>query len=96
MSGSESVTLTVSTMASHTHQLIGTSAAATSATPAAGLQLASAGTGIEIYAASGTAAPLASAAIGMAAGGAQPHENRQPFQVINYIIAAYGLYPSQS
>ena len=30
------------------------------------------------------------------AGYGQPHENRQPFQVINYIICLAGLYPSQS
>ena len=26
-------------------------------------------------------------------GGGQPHENRQPFLVLNYIIATRGVYP---
>jgi len=30
------------------------------------------------------------------AGGGQPHENRQPFLVVNYIIALEGTYPSRS
>ncbi len=29
-------------------------------------------------------------------GGNQPHENRMPFQVINFIIALVGIYPSQN
>jgi microcystin-dependent protein len=29
-------------------------------------------------------------------GGNQPHENRQPFVVVNYIIATTGVFPSQS
>lgn len=28
-------------------------------------------------------------------GGSQPHENRQPFVVMNYIIAVTGIFPSQ-
>jgi microcystin-dependent protein len=29
-------------------------------------------------------------------GGSQPHDNMVPFQVINFIISLYGVYPSQS
>lgn len=29
-------------------------------------------------------------------GGSQPHENRQPFLVVRYIIALEGIYPSRS
>ena len=29
-------------------------------------------------------------------GGSQPHENRQPFIVLNYIIALQGAFPSQN
>jgi microcystin-dependent protein len=29
-------------------------------------------------------------------GGSQPHENRQPFLVINFIISLFGLFPSQT
>jgi microcystin-dependent protein len=30
-----------------------------------------------------------------AAGGNQPHENRQPYLAVNYIIALVGIYPSR-
>ena len=29
-------------------------------------------------------------------GGSQPHENRQPFQVLNFCIALQGIFPSQN
>lgn len=29
-------------------------------------------------------------------GGSQPHENRQPFTVLNFIIALQGVFPSQN
>lgn len=29
-------------------------------------------------------------------GGSQPHENRQPYLVLNYIISLWGIFPSQS
>ncbi|MDN5000402.1 phage tail protein [Bradyrhizobium sp. GCM10027634] len=29
-------------------------------------------------------------------GGGQPHENRQPFLVVNFIIALQGIFPSQN
>jgi microcystin-dependent protein len=29
-------------------------------------------------------------------GGGQPHENRQPFLVVNFIICLAGIFPSQN
>jgi microcystin-dependent protein len=29
-------------------------------------------------------------------GGSQPHENRQPYTVLNFIIALQGIFPSQN
>ena len=40
-------------------------------------------------------ATAASQSIGMA-GGSQPHENLQPYQVVNFCISLYGIYPSQN
>jgi microcystin-dependent protein len=37
-----------------------------------------------------------SAAATTTVGGGQPHENRQPYLVLNYIIALQGIYPSRS
>jgi microcystin-dependent protein len=30
------------------------------------------------------------------AGGSQPHDNLQPFLVLNWIISAFGIFPSQN
>jgi microcystin-dependent protein len=32
----------------------------------------------------------------VSAGGNQPHSNLQPFLAMNYIIALYGIFPSQN
>ena len=29
-------------------------------------------------------------------GGSQPHDNMQPFLVVNYIISLFGVFPSQN
>ena len=41
------------------------------------------------------AAPMAPQALGTA-GGSQPHENRQPFLVLNICIALQGIFPSRN
>ena len=30
------------------------------------------------------------------AGGSQPHENRQPYLVLNFVIALVGVFPSRN
>ncbi|MBW8890679.1 MAG: phage tail protein [Burkholderiales bacterium] len=40
-------------------------------------------------------APMAPQALGVA-GGSQPHENRQPFLVLNICIALQGIFPSRN
>jgi len=32
----------------------------------------------------------------MNAGGSQPHENRMPYTVLNFVIALQGIFPSQN
>ena len=93
--GTESVTLTSAQAGSHTHQLNATTAAATAAQPASGLVLAqpAATAPVTAYGAVPGNTTLAPGSIA-ATGGNQPHENRQPFLVVNYIIATQGIYPS--
>jgi microcystin-dependent protein len=92
--GVESVTLAAGQFANHTHAL---QAAATAPTPTPGssVVLGTPEAATPIYAASGTGATLASSTVSIAAGGGQPHENRQPSLTINYIIALFGIFPSQ-
>jgi microcystin-dependent protein len=91
--GSENVTLTSAQIGPHTHALMGaTSVGASTPTTTAVLGTPAAE---NIYGTSGATTMLAGSSIGPAPGGGQPHENRQPFQTVNYIIALYGIYPSQ-
>jgi microcystin-dependent protein len=98
-SGVTSVTLTQSTVPSHTHTLQATTAAATSpsiagnllpATPPAG--------GAAFYAVSQASPGLAPQSIaGIAtAGGSQPHSNLMPSLCITFIIALQGIFPSRN
>jgi microcystin-dependent protein len=112
--GVEGVTLTVNSLAAHTHTAtpsglsakvpavtsIGTTnQASPSVTLAAPVDAGR--NPINIYS---TATPNQSLASGSvtgsvsvaSAGGGQPHENRQPYLSVNYIIALQGIYPSRS
>ncbi|HEY1935556.1 MAG TPA: tail fiber protein [Acetobacteraceae bacterium] len=89
--GTEQVTLTSGQIGAHAHDLTG-AANATSSAPVANSVLGTAAT--DIYAASGGTTALAPASVGPSpGGGSTPHENRQPYQTINYIIALNGIYP---
>src|SRR5208283_1502733 len=50
--------------------------------------------GVEFYGSGGPAGNLSPATSN--SGGGQPHENRSPFLVLNFIIALQGIYPSQN
>jgi microcystin-dependent protein len=45
---------------------------------------------------SGTAGASMSSAALVSAGGNQPHENMQPYLVINFVIALQGIFPSRN
>jgi microcystin-dependent protein len=51
--------------------------------------------GAELYIRDTPATQLSPSLIGPA-GGSQPHDNRQPYLTINFIIALTGLFPTQS
>ncbi len=98
--GTENVTLNISQMPQHTHAFMATTRAGAVSTPTtpgiyASATIAAGGTE-NIYAppASGSDVALLPAAIGPA-GGNQPHNNMQPFRVINFNIALTGIYPSR-
>jgi microcystin-dependent protein len=90
--GTEQVVLTAQQIPSHTHPLVASSAAGNASSPqdavlADGPALA--------YIELNPNASLAPGSVG-AAGGSQPHENRPPFLVVDFIIALYGLFPQQN
>jgi microcystin-dependent protein len=96
--GTESVTLTSATIGAHTHPLLVSEHTGSTGTPANTLVLGQGGASeVNVYGApTTTPTALNSAAVGPSAAGNLPHENRQPFLAINYIIAPDGIFPSPS
>jgi len=72
------------------HHLIASALQATSENPAGNVLASKARGGESIY-----AGPSESVNIGSLAGQNQPHNNMQPYLVLNFIIALQGIFPSQ-
>lgn len=96
-SGEEFHTLTQSEMPTHVHQLNGS----TQSTPASLTQdptngfMAAPGSANYVSPNAGqltTINPSTTTNVG----GSQPHENRQPFIVLNFIVALQGIFPSRN
>jgi microcystin-dependent protein len=90
--GEESHTLNNQEMPAHTHLANVVSGAGSSARPDTGYWAAS-GQGSLLYASGGANAQMNPAAIANV-GGSQPHNNLQPYLVVNFIIALQGIFPS--
>jgi len=93
MGGFEAPTLTVNQLAQHQHvfnpaasQNEPTSDRPDNAYPAVGGYYAST---------TNSSSPMGAPTLA-AAGGSQPHNNRQPFLGINFIISLFGIFPSRS
>jgi microcystin-dependent protein len=91
--GVESVTLTTQQIPNHTHTMIAAGGIGPSNTPAGNI-LAQC-TGVKMYAATAPTTPLNASTV-LPVGGSQPHENLQPYLVINFIISLFGVFPSQT
>ncbi len=91
--GADTVTLTLNELAEHSHDAVGFGRAGDSRTPAGADWARPA-----IDSPYGTSSPpgAMSAAATSAIGGRQAHENRQPYLVLNYVIALQGIFPSRS
>jgi microcystin-dependent protein len=90
-SGLEVHTLSAAEIPAHQHTLPASNATATFDEPAGGVFAAG---GASRFAPAATA-NTALAAV-QAAGGSQPHENRQPYLVLNFVIAQQGIFPSRA
>ena len=84
--------LTTAEMPSHTHTAYGTNDSATLNSPAGNLLARST---TPVYADLEGVQPMDSRTVG-AAGGSKPHENRQPYLVVNFVIALEGNFPSRT
>ncbi len=94
--GADTVTLTTSHMPEHTHSVMGQEELANLDDPANHLWSRPFGSDANLY------APADSKLVNMSSdaidsvGSGQAHENRQPFQVLNFQIALTGLFPPRS
>ena len=89
--GVEQVSLTVQQVPAHTHALVATGQPATTSSPV-GATFAQAED--PLFAPSPpmtTTTPLLNT---LGAGGNQPHDNRQPYLGLNFIISLFGIFPS--
>jgi microcystin-dependent protein len=91
--GEEQVTLTTEQMPAHSHAVMASSASGTQSSPK-GNTLAASAT-VALYNGNPPSTTLAAPAT-QNTGGSQPHENMQPFLVLNFIISLFGVYPSQT
>ena len=89
--GLEQVNLLTNQIPSHTHVLSGSTDSANANTPAGNVLAGAAGT----YISKSAGAAMAAASVGPT-GGSTPHDNMMPFLCVSFIIALYGIYPSQS
>ncbi|MDN9008517.1 phage tail protein [Brevibacillus laterosporus] len=83
-------TLTVAEMPSHTHQALGSISAANTVLPANSVWAAT-----DNLAYNQSANTSMSPAAISSTGDSQPHNNMQPFLVLNYCIALQGIFPSR-
>jgi microcystin-dependent protein len=91
--GVETVALTGSQAPTHTHTMMA-AANVTTPNPGPSLVLGTPATAVQLY---GSTAPTPLAPQSIAPfGSGTPHENRQPYLGLNYIIALTGIFPSRS
>ncbi len=90
--GAETVTVNINQYPRHTHSLLVSQNAASSSTAGN----STLGTGPKAYTAANPNTAMNAAMVGQSGGGNGPHENRQPFQVLNWIIAWEGIFPPHS
>jgi microcystin-dependent protein len=93
LAGNETVTLTINQIPVHSH-IPAANSVGNSDSPAGNVWAATSGN-FKPYGPGPDNAVINAASIAFS-GGSQPHDNMIPFQVINYIISLYGVFPTQN
>ncbi len=94
-SGSETVTLISSQMPMHNHLFAATNVSGALPTPNGNFLGATSDSNVVFYRPTSDGSTLNPQSIGLA-GGNQPHNNMQPYLVINFCIALQGIFPSRN
>jgi microcystin-dependent protein len=89
--GEEAHTVTLNELPAHNHVVMANNTSATQAAPAAAALASSP----NMYAAFGNPTAIHPATFSNV-GGSQPHENRQPFLALYWMIALQGIFPSRN
>ena len=89
--GSESIVLNIEQMPEHDH-VVSTTASFPIEFEVTGQDFSASGNNILTHSESNGSRPFYSAKTG----GGLPHNNMQPFQCVNYIIALQGIYPART
>ena len=92
--GVEQVTLTVQQIPTHSHPMLGTTAAASDANPASAVP-AKTLVNVSAYGTDAPTTALHPSAVS-SIGGSQPHDNFQPYLCVDFIISMFGIFPSQT
>ncbi|HUQ05936.1 MAG TPA: tail fiber protein [Kofleriaceae bacterium] len=88
--GAETVTLSTNQIPAHSHQVLASTDVPTLSSPANAVTGAAA---TKLYRVPGATAQMSASTLAPT-GGSQPHENMQPYLVINYIISMFGIFPN--
>lgn len=94
--GAENVTLTLAQLPTHRHNLNVVTEFANGNMPGNALPAARARGGLAVYGAAGIADATLNPQSVSATGSGQPHNNMQPFGVLNFCIALQGIFPSRN
>lgn len=90
--GAENVTIGTNQYPNHTHSLMASNNNTGSNTATGNVV----NSGLTAYTAAAPNSAMLAAQVGTNGGGNQPHDNLQPYLALNWIIALYGVYPSQN
>jgi microcystin-dependent protein len=90
LAGVETVTLATTQIPSHAHPLLASSDIGTQGSPKNNVLAQSAA---KLYRAGNPSQWLQAQSVALV-GGSQPHENRQPYLCVSFIISLFGIFPS--
>jgi microcystin-dependent protein len=93
--GVETVTLQTSQVPAHTHEVFAVSDLAGTSDPAGALPAAKGRGGLAMFGPAGSKDTTLSPSAVSAGGAGQPHDNMQPYLVLNACIATVGLFPNR-